>query len=160
LIDAARTFNVLRFRHHHIELVAPILQEKQLGFEASFAFSLVLGALNNLIDNSIYWLRVRWPEVLADANSPRKIYIGPSEEFESGPALVVADTGTGFQDEPERVVRPFFTRRPNGMGLGMYYANLAMELSGGRLVFPRLGEVYVPEGFDGAVVALVFKRAE
>lgn len=160
LIDAARTFNVLRFRHHHVDLVSPLLERKQPGFEASFAFSLVLGALNNLIDNSIYWMRVRWPDDDKRAGGTRrKLYIGPSEDFEAGPAIVVADTGPGLQDEPDRVVRPFFTRRPNGMGLGMYYANLAMELSGGRLAFPQPGEVEIPDGFDGAVVALVFRRA-
>lgn len=159
LIEAARTFNALRFRHHNIELVAPLLEKKEPGFEASFAFSLVIGALNNLIDNSIYWLRVRWPEVDGTATTPRRIYIGSSEEFEAGPALVIADTGTGLQDDPDRIVRPFFTRRPNGMGLGMYYANLAMELSGGRLAFPQRDEVSLPSGFDGAVVALIFRRA-
>ena len=78
-----------------------------------------------------------------------------------GPALVVADNGTGFQgDEPENLVRPFFTRKPHGMGLGLYYANLAMELNGGQLVFPLPGEVEVPDGFDGAVIAMIFKAAE
>jgi hypothetical protein len=43
------------------------------------------------------------------------------------------------------------------MGLGLYYANLAMELNEGRLMFPAAGDVDVPEGFDGGIVALVFK---
>ena len=42
------------------------------------------------------------------------------------------------------------------MGLGLYYANLVMELSGGSLLFPAPGDVELPEGFDGAVVALQF----
>ena len=46
------------------------------------------------------------------------------------------------------------------MGLGLYYANLAMELNSGRLVFPQPGDVELPEGFDGAVVALVFQPAK
>ena len=55
-------------------------------------------------------------------------------------------------------MRPFFTRKPSGMGLGLYYANLAMELNGGLLVFPQPDEVDLPEGFDGAVTALIFRR--
>ena len=158
LIEAGRRFSNLRLRHHDIELVAPLLDGSKTGFEARFAFGLVLGALNNLIDNAIYWMRVRWPDSSRPGKrTPRRLYIGASEDFEEGPAIVVADTGTGFQDDPERMVRPFFTRRPSGMGLGLYYANLAMELNGGRLLFPEPGDVDLPEGFDGAVVALVFK---
>ena len=80
-----------------------------------------------------------------------------SYDFEGGPAIVVADNGTGFQgDDPENLVRPFFTRKPEGMGLGLYYANLAMELNGGCLVFPQHREVEIPDEFDGASVALIF----
>ena len=159
LIDATRRFNLLRFRHHRVGLVSPPIELDESGFESKFAFGLVLGALNNLIDNALYWLRVRWPDVPPDLESPaRKIYISISDEFEAGPALIVADNGPGFQgDDPEYLVRPFFTRKPEGMGLGLYYANLAMELNGGHLVFPQPGEVDVPDDFDGSVIALIFR---
>ena len=162
LVGAAWQFNVLRLRHHRVRLVCPLLEDDDRGFQSRFVFSLVLGALNNLIDNAFYWLRVRWPDVPAEDELPvRRLYIGLSNDFESGPALVVADNGTGFQgDDPENLVRPFFTRKPDGMGLGLYYANLAMELNGGRLVFPQPGEVEVPDGFDGAVIAMIFKAVE
>ena len=161
LLDAARSFNMLRFRHHRIQLLCPPLHSADGGFHSRFSFGLVVGALNNLVDNALYWLRVRWPGV-PDPNEPpeRKLYISISEDFEAGPAIVVADNGTGFQeDDPENLVRPFFTRKPEGMGLGLYYANLAMELNGGQLAFPQPGEVELPEEFDGAVVALIFKEA-
>jgi hypothetical protein len=45
------------------------------------------------------------------------------------------------------------------MGVGLYYANLVMELNGGRLAFPDADEAGVPDSFDGAVVALVFPPA-
>jgi signal transduction histidine kinase len=161
LIDAARRYNLLRLRHHRVRLTCPLMDGEKTGFEAKFAFGLVVGAVNNLIDNSIYWMRVRWPEIPPEPTpSPRQLYIGASDDFEAGPALVIADTGPGFEDEPERLVRPFFTRKPNGMGLGLYYANLAMELNGGQLVFPQRDEVDIPEEFDGAVVALIFKAAK
>jgi signal transduction histidine kinase len=159
LIDAARRFNVLRLRHHRVRLTCPLLEKDGPGFESKFAFGLVLGALNNLIDNSLYWLRVRWPETPpADKQSPRKLYIGVSDDFEAGPAIVVADNGPGFlEDDPDRLVRPFFTRKPSGMGLGLYYANLAMELNGGQLAFPQRGEVELPKGFGGGTVAMIFR---
>ena len=157
LIRAALRISSLRLKYHHIEVNCPILKSDQFEIRARFAFNLVLGALSNLIDNAIYWLRVRH----SDAQShERKLYIGTSSEFDAGPALVIADNGTGFQaDSLAYITRPFFTHKPDGMGLGLYYARLAMELQAGQLVFPREGEVSVPDEFDGAVVALVFKGA-
>ena len=159
LFENIRRINVLRCRHHRVDFVCPLLETGQTGFQSSFEFSLVLAALNNLIDNSLHWLRVRWPDAPSE-NSPRtrRLYIGTSHDLDSGPAIVVADNGPGFQDRPELMVRPFFTRKPEGMGLGLYYASLAMELNGGQMVFPQPGEVDIPAGFDGAVVAMVFKE--
>ena len=161
LVYAARRNFLLRLRHHHVKFVCPLLEREEDGFHSRFAFGLVLGALTNLVDNAIYWLRVRWPEVSEERDGfERKLYIGLSRDFEAGPAIVVADNGVGFQgDDPENLVRPFFTRKPEGMGLGLYYANLAMELNGGQLVFPRPGETELPDEFDGAAVALVFKES-
>ena len=162
LIGMARQNSALRLRHHRIEFNCPLLNSKEEGFQSRFAFGLVLGALGNLIDNSLYWLRVRWHNT-PSKNKPyrRKLYIGVSRDFEAGPAIVVADNGTGFGgDDPQNLVRPFFTRKPDGMGLGLYYTNLAMELNGGQLVFPQPGEIELPDGFDGAVTALIFKEAE
>jgi hypothetical protein len=45
------------------------------------------------------------------------------------------------------------------MGIGLYYANLVMELNGGRLAFPDREEAGVPPEFDGAVIALIFGTA-
>ena len=158
LVDRARQFNLLRFRYHRVGVVCPVA-DGDGSFDANFSFGLVLGALNNLIDNALYWMRVRWPESSDDAEtSKRRVFVGTSHDFAGGPAIVVADTGPGFQgDSPEHLVRPFFTRKPDGMGLGLYYANLAMELNGGRLAFPQRGEVNVPQEFDGAAVAMIFK---
>ena len=157
-MSAARQFNLSRLRHHNVLLDCPVLGGAG-DFESRFTFGLVLGALNNLIDNALYWIRVRWPGSPGDqGTSKRSLFVGTSHDFEHGPAIGVADNGVGLQDAPEHVVRPFFTRRPDGMGLGLYYANLAMELNGGQLVFPQRGEVDVPEECDGAVVAMIFNR--
>ena len=162
LVEAARRNSRLRLRHHRVKLVCPLLEKDGPGFHSRFAFGLVLGALTNLVDNAFYWLRVRWPDVSGqDGGFERKLYIDLSRDFEAGPAIVVADNGVGFQgDDPENLVRPFFTRKPEGMGLGLYYANLAMELNGGQLAFPQLGEVEIPDEFDGATVALIFKEQQ
>jgi len=156
LIRRARDINRVRFRNHAVMLVCPVLEDDVTDIERNFAFGLLLGALNNLLDNAFYWLQVRWPEEQGQAK--RKLYISIEKNFAEGPAIIVADNGPGFKDDPDRLTRPFFSRRPDGMGVGLYYTNMVMELNGGRLVFPDCDQANVPDGFDGAVVALVFGK--
>lgn len=156
LVNKAKQNQFIRFRSHRVQLNAPIL-EKVDDFSVFANSRLVIGALTNLLDNAFYWMRARWPARPSDQqSSPRKIYIGASGDFEFGPALIFADTGPGFQDDPEALIEPFFTRRPEGMGLGLYYANLVMEMCGGSMEFPEPEDVDLPKEFDGAVIALVF----
>lgn len=155
LVRRARDINRVRFRNHKIRLVSPSLEDEAPEVERVFAFGLALGALNNLLDNAFYWLQRRWPEEQRNP-SVAAIYIRLDPDFPGGPAIIIADNGPGFQDDPELLTRPFFSRRPDGMGVGLYYANMVMELNGGRLMFPTAEEADVPPEFDGAVLALVF----
>ncbi|MBP3983599.1 ATP-binding protein [Pseudoxanthomonas helianthi] len=160
LIRQARDISVARFRYHQVTLHCPILENASQDFEAVMARELMVGALTNLIDNALYWLRVRWPDVSAGEPSARKIHIGTSLDLEGGPAIIVADNGPGFRDLPELLTKPFFTRRPDGMGLGLYYVKLAMELSGGTLQFPSAADVGLSDEYDGAIIALVFNNTK
>jgi len=158
LVRRARDINSVRFRNHDVRLVCPALEEDSPDCECEFSFGLLLGAVNNLLDNAFYWLDVRWP---ADgAASERMIFIDIDTNFPGGPAIIVADNGPGFQDDPDRLTQPFFSRRPEGMGVGLYYANIVMEVNGGYLAFPDAAEAGVPAAFDGAVIALVFGKGE
>ena len=120
-------------------------------FEIRCTRRLLIATLMNLIDNSIYWLDQKKPD---DAT----VYIGPSWEFSGGPAIVLADNGPGFGDPPDILVEPFISNKPDGMGLGLHLADEVMKAHGGRLHFPEPGEIDLPQGIDGAVVALVFRR--
>ena len=167
LLKRARDISNVRFRSHNVRLVCPAVEESAPDYLPSFAFSLALGAVNNILDNAFYWLDVRWPDetrpespVPSPSPTRRAIYMNIDPDFAEGPAVIIADTGPGFQDEPDTLRRPFFSRRPEGMGMGLYYVNLVMELNGGRLVFPDRDEAGVPEEFDGAVLALVFSPTE
>lgn len=151
IVRTARDLSILRFRLHGIRLTCPALEDDGPDARPVFAPGLVLGALTNLIDNAVHWVKVRHPDA-----SDRRIYVNVVPDYEGGPAIVVADNGPGFQDDPEVMVAPFFTRRPEGSGLGLYFANLVMDLNEGRLEFPTFDQAEVPEGFDGAVAALVF----
>ena len=157
LLRRVRDINRVRFRKHRVRLECPALEDDAPDIRSSFVFGLALGALNNLLDNAFYWLQVRWPEENADPPG-RAIHVSINLDLADGPAIVVADTGPGLVDAPDELVRPFFSRRPEGMGLGLYYANLVMELGDGRLAFPDAGEADVPEKFNGAVLALIFPQ--
>lgn len=157
VVSKARLASMIRFKKHRVALVSPLLHEDQEDFTLKANTRLLVGALTNLLDNSFYWLRTRWPSRTPDGQeTPRKIYIGRSDDYEQGPALIIADTGPGFQDDPDTLTEPFFTRRPEGMGLGLYYVNMVMQLTGGYLIFPEPGDLDIPEEFDGSVVAMVF----
>jgi signal transduction histidine kinase len=158
LIRRVRDINQVRFRHHNVKLFCPALEETEPDVERVFSFGLMLGALNNLLDNAFYWLQVRWPDSTSEVR--RELYINVMKDFYGSPAIVVADNGPGFQDDADRLTRPFFSRRPDGMGIGLYYTNMVMELNSGRLAFPDSDEVEVPERFDGAVLALAFGKGD
>lgn len=153
VVRRARDTANLRFRHHRVKLDCPAVADGVKETNSFFTFSLILAALTNIIDNAIYWLQVRWPD---EDEGERRIHIHIDPDFGGGPAIIVADNGPGFEDDPEAMTTPFFTRRPDGMGVGLYYANLVMEMNGGHLAFPDADEADVPEEFDGAVIALVF----
>lgn len=154
LVRTARDLNLIRFRLHGIKLICPPLEEGAPDAQPVLTPGLALGALTNLIDNAVHWVKVRHPEP-----SDRCIYVNVVPDYDDGPAIVVADNGPGYQDDPEMMVAPFFTRRPGGSGLGLYFANLVMDLNEGRLEFPTPEKADVPEGFDGAIAALVFRKS-
>lgn len=149
--------NQLRFKKHRITFDFPLGTGKHEDQIVRASLGLAIGGVSNAIDNAIYWTRVRWPDDCSGRES-RRIWVGTSEEFGDSPALIVADNGPGFSDAPDDVVRPFWTRKPGGMGLGLYYANLAMELGGGKLLFPDPKDLDLPQDIDGAAVAFVFKK--
>jgi signal transduction histidine kinase len=142
----------LRLRYHKIDVVTDIATRD---FEVVCSRRLIVSTLMNLIDNSIWWLRNKW----GDVAGRKRIFLGTTDVFAGGPGIVVADNGPGFSDPPEYLVEPFITRKPDGMGLGLHLADQVMRVHKGRLEFPQEGDVNVPEGFEGAVVAVVFLRS-
>lgn len=157
LIRRARDLNKIRFRHHNVKLECPAVEDDAPEVIVSCSYGLTLGAITNIIDNAIYWMRAKWSE---EEDTGRALYIGIDEDFDGGPAVIIADTGPGFRDAPSELVRPFYTRRPEGMGMGLYYANMVMELNDGALLFPDPSEVDVPDNYDGAIIALRFPSAD
>ena len=159
LARRAAELNSVRLSNHDIELRLDVgSDDSQLSLIAEMPLGLVLGAITNLIDNSIYWLSARWPN---DEGDPRKkIYIKvDADAFPEGPSIIIADNGPGFVDDLSDAIEPFFTRRPDGIGVGLYYANLIMQTIGGRLRQVQRDDLSLPPEFDGAALALTFRRS-
>jgi len=143
----------LRLRRHGIELIDG-LSDGTPDFSINGSKQMLVASITNLIDNSIHWLESKNP-------AQKMIYLGTSKELEGGPAIVLADNGPGFgNDDPDDLVTPFFTRRLGGMGLGLYIVSEVMRVNGGRLVFPNDGDVELPGGLDGAVIAMQFMEGK
>lgn len=143
-----------RFKYHNVVFSNRFTEPGAVDFLISGPSGLIIGALSNLIDNSIYWSRerpVREGKMLRPA-----VMIGPDTSHFDGPAILVADNGRGFQMDPEEMILPFRTLKPTGMGIGLYYASLVMEMVGGKILFPNISELGLPAVYDGACVALVF----
>jgi len=148
LIQQALFNTEYRLKAHAITVVNG-LEIGDPDFSVKCTRRLVISTLMNLIDNSIYWLeRKRARQKL--------IYIGTTFELDDKPAIVVSDNGPGFMDPPDYLVEPFFTRKPDGMGLGLHIGHEIAKLHKGALLFPAKADITMPRQFTGAIVALQF----
>ena len=136
-----------RFSRHGINFINGFKNGSE-DFEIKGIRRMLTTTLVNLLDNAIYW---------TDNNEAEKyIWIGSSKDLE-GPAIIIADNGPGFIDSGEDLIQPFFTRKPNGMGIGLYYSDMVMKTMGGRLAFPETGAVKIPEVANGSCIGMVFE---
>jgi signal transduction histidine kinase len=141
-------FNIeYRLSVHKITLRNDCSQKNDFSLKCSRR--LILGAIMNMLDNSIWWLEVKKPE-------KKIIFITTTKELDEGPAIIIADNGPGFMDPLEYLTQPFFTRKPDGMGLGLHIASEIMKVHKGKLKIIEKGDMKLPKEINGAVIALVF----
>lgn len=116
------------------------------------ASNMIIGAIINIIDNSIYWTTY--------AKKPnRKIYIKITDEIEGFVGIIIADNGTGFKIAGEDAIKPFVTTKTDGLGLGLNIVNEIMLAQNGTIIFPEYGDVSLPKEFNyGAVIMLAFAK--
>lgn len=153
LIDQS-LFNVeFRLDAHTIQVVRAFERPKGATI-VRCAGNLVISALINLFDNSIWWLGY-------GRQAKRKIYVGIEAHPRGHLSVVVADNGPGFSLPTDELAKPFVSAKPHGMGLGLHIAKEIMTAHGGSLTFPAPDEFDLPREFrDGAIVALSFKTSE
>lgn len=151
-----------RLHTHEITLVKRFLENpSNKSIRCKVARNLLIGAIMNLIDNSIYWLDQKAFKKLATKESfIKKIFIDVVSD-DTFVHIVVADNGTGILLPTEDITEPFVTGKKNGagMGLGLHIASEVLNAQGGKLSFPDTGDFDIPEEFEeGAKVVLSLKK--
>lgn len=109
--------------------------------------------LMNLIDNSIYWL-----DTVYKSN---KAILIKAIIVQNHVNIIIADNGPGFKDDIAEIIRPFFSRKSDGIGLGMYLIDTIMMKYGKLDIITdknELSEMNIPLKYTGAVVQLVFNK--
>lgn len=121
--------------------------------EVKAAVNLVMGAILNIIDNSIYWLDYYGVE-------KKRVFLGLEADRGGLITLLIADNGLGFNMPTEYLCHPFVTSKPGGIGLGLHLASEIMNAQGGALIFPDYDDYKLPIEFQhGAIIGLTFKAA-
>ncbi|WP_165213152.1 ATP-binding protein [Streptococcus tangpeifui] len=139
-------FNVeFRLEAHKVNLETPY---KKKEFTVSCDKGLIISAIMNIIDNSIYWTH-------RAKNSQNKILIDTKLSEDNRVEIMIADNGVGFQGNPEDMIRPFVGEKQGGLGLGLNIVNEIMNSQKGQLLFPDNDSVDVPEEYkSGAIIIL------
>lgn len=109
--------------------------------------------LMNLIDNSIYWLDTVYKET-------KSLYLKVVKSNETI-TIVLADNGPGFKDDISELIRPFFSRKSNGIGIGLYLVDTIMLKYGKFEIVTSEDDkinLEIPNIYDGAIVKLVFNK--
>ena len=67
----------------------------------------------------------------------------------------------GFKDDISDVIRPFFSRKDDGIGIGLYLIDTIMMVYGKFNIisdFQFSKKIGIPEKYNGAIVELVFNK--
>lgn len=151
-----------RLYTHGIKLNKKYLENPTIkNIRCKIARNLLIGAIMNLIDNSIYWLDQKaFKELEAGESYTKQIFIDVVDD-NAFIHIVIADNGTGILLPTEEITEPFVSGKKNGagMGLGLHIASEILNAQGGKISFPDDGEFEIPEEFNqGAKVVLSLKK--
>ena len=141
-----------RFKAH--KLTCEIKDETFINDTVNCSINLIIGSIMNLFDNSIWWLEHAERE-------EKQIKVALSRYLKGYKTLIIVDNGTGFTIAPEDAIKPFVSKKPGGMGVGLNLINEIMDTHNGQLVFPSIDEVSdvdFGEFQPKAIVGLAFKE--
>lgn len=159
LISSLIDINEGRLKAHGVTVSAPLLNGEEPDFPVRGALNLYLSAMNNLIDNAIHWT-TREREIRGGDFRPAIQIRSLTKWAEEGPCLAIIDNGPGFSIDPEDALRPFVSDRAGGMGLGLYFAQLVMELHGGNLMIVPIEDLDLERPLNGSAVVVRFGKSK
>lgn len=119
-----------RFARHKVKV--RVVEKTDGPIRVKFVKAMLIQVMENLIDNSVYWLTVGKRPKGSEEKTKEIVIVIDGERN----VVEVSDTGPGIAPEnKERVFRPFFTLKPagQGKGLGLYIAREIAEYHGGSL---------------------------
>lgn len=159
IVDIAVRRNLNRFKYHNVIFSSPLLSNENTDITFKVPTNLLISSISNIIDNALYWTKAKVDlSTINNENYKPAIYIGTDLHSFEGPAIIIADNGLGFSMEPEYMTQPFKTKKSGGMGLGLYFSDVVMNMVGGKLIFPDSLDLDIPKVYDGACIALVFPK--
>lgn len=148
----ARSNCAYRFKAHKIECKINDKTFVNDGIECTY--NLIVSSVMNLFDNSIWWIDNA-------KNKNKKISLYFSNYLNGYKTLIIVDNGTGFSLRPEDAIKPFVSKKPGGMGIGLNIVNEIMITHDSMLVFPHredLVDLDLSQEDVGAIVGLAFKK--
>lgn len=119
--------------------------EESIGYEAKFNKSSIIRIIDNLIDNSIYWMESQLKDNKLKFET--KMINGNLE-------LSISDSGPGFNGDIEFLKEPFVTTKieNEGIGLGLFIVDELIKDHGGYIICDNKSSIKV----GGARVTIVF----
>ncbi|HEX9389848.1 MAG TPA: sensor histidine kinase [Usitatibacteraceae bacterium] len=128
LVSSVLSGYSLRFKRHQIHFKLTLDgKETQSGLVVKMVQGLVAQTIENLVQNSVYWLKQFHPV------EPAKRMITIDVDSKAM-VIEIADNGPGIDPEQrEKIFRPYFSLRPRGKGLGLFIASEIARYHGGRL---------------------------
>ncbi|QEA30059.1 histidine kinase [Microbacterium sp. CBA3102] len=104
--------------------------------------------LVNLIQNAIYWVSTQ------PRDAERRVRVDARNNADSSLTLIVSDSGPGVADDlRHRIFDPYFSTKPDGVGLGLsIVGNMVEDIYGGELALVQEGPL------GGATFEATFRR--
>lgn len=152
-------FNVgYRMDAHEIEIIKAYRNYKG-NMTISCSRRLLMGAVMNIIDNSIHWLEIKRKRLLKTSETfDKKIYIDVVHNEPGYLEIVIADNGSGFTIPKYQLTKPFISAKSSGIGLGLHIVSEVMKVQEGNVRFPEPNEYDLPSEFQrGAITVLKIK---
>ena len=149
IIEQAISSFEFRFESHKIQVIKNIDPKLKIKCKKN----LIVGAVNNIFDNSIYWL--------GNYNIEKRKIIIKAYQDKEYVSLVIADNGKGFNIPFDLALKAFMTGRSDdsSMGIGLNLASAILETHKGFIEEGSPKDERLPGEFkDGAVIKMRFPK--